>query len=166
MSIFGTVIVRALRSVFDQENTHELATYTPLFLCAAAIHVLHCSYAVMQEFLAVHTFKGEIYRFPASNVLFNHLTGAILAWAVLWSQQKRPKMQNTRATLLPALANFAATLCQHMGLYYMSFPAHILMKTLKVIPVMIVGRFLKNRRYSCIDYIDSILITGLVAYFV
>jgi len=166
MVIFGTVVVRGLRSALDGESTHELSTYVPLLLCAAAIHVLHCFYAVMQEFLAVHTFQGEIFRFPASNVLFNHLTGAILAWAVLWFQQRRPSIKNTRVTLLPALANFTATFCQHKALYYMSFPAQTLMKTLKVIPVMLVGRCLKNRRYSCIDYIDSALITGLVAYFV
>merc|ERR1719336_3447638 len=40
------------------------------------------------------------------------------------------------------------------------------MKTLKVIPVMLVGQLMRNGKYSRIDYVDSAVITGLVAYFV
>lgn len=48
----------------------------------------------------------------------------------------------------------------------MVFPAQTLMKTLCILPVMLVGRLLKNRSYTNLDYIEGMLITMLLAFFV
>jgi len=46
------------------------------------------------------------------------------------------------------------------------FPAQTLMKTLKVIPVMLIGLLLKNRTYGTVDYLEGVVITVLVTCFV
>merc|ERR1719265_1424304 len=41
-----------------------------------------------------------------------------------------------------------------------------MMKTLKVVPVMLTGRVLKNRHYTPVEYAEGMLITMLAGYFV
>jgi len=150
----------------NQRAWPKLAAFIPLFICAAGIHVIHCFYAVVQEFLAVHTFKGELFAFPVFNVLVNHSLGAFLAYCVLKFKGLAAFPRGGKLTVFPAMSNFTGTFCQHKALYAISFPTQTLMKTLKVVPVMLVGRLLKNRRYSWLDYLDSMVITFIVAYFV
>lgn len=48
----------------------------------------------------------------------------------------------------------------------MLMPVQTLMKTLKIIPVMLIGPCLRNRTYSTLDYLEGLLITSLVSWFV
>jgi len=189
--IFCTVIVRAVRPftshpeeqsvvrrrdaasrscdresmMFDLFGSHTTA-YGPLLLCTLAIHVLYCFYALAQEFLATHTFSGEIFAYPMFMILVNHVCAAAFAFVALRLQAVPVFVPSLRLTLLPACSNLISTFLQHRALYLLFFPAQTLMKTLKVIPVMLVGRLLRNRCYNMLDYAEGLLISGVVAFFV
>jgi len=71
-----------------------------------------------------------------------------------------------KMTLIPLGSDYASTLLQHVCAYLIYYPTLILMKGFKVIPVMLLGLVLKNRRYTSLDYFEGILISVLVAIFV
>ncbi|CAK0831703.1 unnamed protein product [Prorocentrum cordatum] len=171
---FSMVIVRALRSFLMTKlekagrSRLRLLRFAPLLLCAIAIHVLHFSYGVAQEFLSVHSFGGQLFSFPQAKVSVNHCTAALVSFASLRARGLPVigEGKSMRWTLLAGAAILGATTCQHMALSFISFETQTLMKTLKVVPVMLVGVLLGNRRYSAIDYIEGALITALAVFFV
>lgn len=172
--VFSIVIIRSLRSflITQEEKTGRSklhpSRFAPLLLCAVVIHVLHFSYGVAQEFLSVHTFGDELFSFPQFKVLVNHCAAALVSFISL--RARRLPVSGTaksmRWTLLAGAAILGATTCQHMALSFISFETQTLMKTLKVVPVMLVGVLLGNRCYSTIDYIEGALITALSVFFV
>lgn len=178
--IFGTILLRVLRRpgrppaatarVRDPAGSSErhlsVGSLQQLGICAVAIHFLYCFYTLAQEFLATHTFAGHIFKFPVFIVAMNHTCGALFALFALQFSGIPFRAGSLPITVLPASFNFAATCCQHTALYFMLFPSQTMMKTLKVIPVMLVGRVMKNRQYTAFDYMEGALITILAAYFV
>eukprot|EP00403_Amphidinium_massartii_P029824 CAMPEP_0178389266 /NCGR_PEP_ID=MMETSP0689_2-20121128/10026_1 /TAXON_ID=160604 /ORGANISM="Amphidinium massartii, Strain CS-259" /LENGTH=797 /DNA_ID=CAMNT_0020009707 /DNA_START=188 /DNA_END=2578 /DNA_ORIENTATION=- len=140
--------------------------YNTLIICAVGIHANYCFYAVAQEFLTTHTFGGQLFTYPLFLVAVDHSLATCLAIAVVVAHGGILAPSGWAWTSWPALTDLAATWMQHQALYFMFFPAHTLMKTLKVVPVMLVGSCLKNRSYSRTDYIEGLLLSVLVAYFV
>jgi len=137
-----------------------------LFICAIGIHVLFCFYAMAQEFISIHTFTGQLFRFPLFLIAVNRTAGAIFALCLLKAQGLSASSSKMNMTLLPAVPNFLATVPQYQALYHLFFPAQVLMKSLKVLPVMLCGRLMKNRSYSRLDYAEGMVITVLVSFFV
>lgn len=179
--LFGTVASRAVRPFVDhhasaaewqQRHWNSLQIFGnrvrvgPLLVCTAAIHILYGLYGLTQEFLAYHTFQTEIFAFPVFLVAINHTAGVVFALIALRAQKIPILGTQTWLTALPACSNVIATTCQHTALYGLLFPAQTLMKTLKVLPVMIIGAVMKNRSYSILDYAEAAAINCLVAYFV
>lgn len=142
------------------------SAYTNFSMCMAAIHIIYCFYAVGQEFLAYHTFNGRVFAFPLFIVAVNHLCGALVSYLVFRSQGTSINYHKLRYAILPAVPNFIATVFQYAALYHLLFPAQTIMKTLKVIPVMLVGRLCGTRKYSWLDYGEGVLLSFLVTYFV
>lgn len=145
----------------------SMSGYGPLMICAVGLHVLHCFYAIAQEFLASHTFQGDVFAFPMFIVAMNHTYAALFAFVAVRMQGLHAFIPEMRYTLMPALTNVASTFLQHSALYRIYFPTQTLMKSLKIIPVMLVSQmFFKHRTYSILDWAEGVVITGLVGFFV
>jgi len=95
-----------------------------------------------------------------------HSAGALLGFVTLRARGEAAFVKELRFTSLPAVSNLVSTWFQHKALYSLFFPAQTLMKTLKILPLMLIGRVLKNRSYSTYDYIEGTLITILTTLFV
>mmetsp|Transcript_51587 Transcript_51587/g.122746 ORF Transcript_51587/g.122746 Transcript_51587/m.122746 type:complete len:856 (+) Transcript_51587:143-2710(+) len=149
--------------------THFLANssrYWRLCVCALAIHVPLCFWALAQEFMFAHTFGGSLFPSVLFIIAMNRTFSVLLAVCVLRYREVPCFIPDSRWTLLPAGTNLLATACQYEALYWIRFPQQTIIKTLKVIPVMLGGRLLKNRSYSWLDYLEALLLTGLTAFFV
>lgn len=182
--IFGTLIVRAVRPLAKDHQelvsvepeafqrvpmlnfSARLSRFSPLFACTMAIHVVYLVYSLLQEFLSSHTFESDLFNFPLTLVALSHSAGALLSLAALCASGHQVVAPGMIGTLLPATTDLVATSLQHAALYLMFFPAQSLMKTLKVLPVMLVGSCLQNRVYSSLDYVEGFLLTCFVAFFV
>ncbi|CAE7745975.1 Slc35b2 [Symbiodinium sp. KB8] len=182
--IFGTLIVRAVRPLAKDHQelvsvepeafqrvpmlnfSARLSRFSPLFVCTMAIHVVYLVYSLLQEFLSSHTFESDLFNFPLTLVALSHSAGALLSLAALCASGHQVVAPGMIGTLLPATTDLVATSLQHAALYLMFFPAQSLMKTLKVLPVMLVGSCLQNRVYSSLDYVEGFLLTCFVAFFV
>eukprot|EP00435_Cladocopium_sp_Y103_P024405 s2282_g6.t1 len=182
MSImFGTLMVRALRPLAkdhkELENvepedyqrvpllnfSEKLSTFSPLFVCTTAIHIVYLVYTLLQEFLSTHTFGGELFSFPLALVAISHSAGALLSLGALRLGGHDVLAKGIWQTILPGSSDLMATSLQHAALYKMYFPAQSLMKTLKVLPVMMIGTCLQNRTYSRLDYVEGFLLSCLLA---
>jgi len=182
--IFGTLSVRALRplakdhreltsvqpEVFQHipllQFSEKLYRFSPLFVCTIAIHIVYLVYTIMQEFLSSHTFEADLFNFPLTLVALSHSAGALLSLFALRMGGHSWRTPGLWKALLPGSSDLVATSLQHAAIYKMFFPAQSLMKTLKVLPVMMVGSVLRNRIYSGLDYAEGLLLTCLVAFFV
>lgn len=65
----------------------------------------------------------------------------------------------------PALTNCVGPACGFQALHYISYPAKVLAKSCKLLPVMVLGTVLYGRRYKPIEYLCCLAITGGVALF-
>jgi len=147
------------------EALHSSTMIWRLSVCVVGMHLPLGFYSVAQEFMATHTFQGASFRYPMFLIAANR-TGASLFGLLVLKIQGLPAIHSSLLyTSLPAGANFLATLCQYKALYFLRYPAQTLMKSVKVLPVMMCGRLLKNRSYSWLDYGEALLITGLVVFF-
>jgi len=180
--IVGTTVTRALRRVLqdcqeliavDQEVyqrlpllrfAEQVRNMCPLFVCTLAIHVLYLAYSVLQEFLAYHTFRGEIFKFPTFLVAANHSFAALVSLLAL--QGRSPFAPGLWMAAIPGGTDLVATSLQHSALYSIIMPVQTLIKTLKLLPVMLIGPCLRTRSYSALDYLEALLLSGLVGWFV
>eukprot|EP00930_Biecheleria_cincta_P092442 TRINITY_DN8235_c0_g2_i1.p1 TRINITY_DN8235_c0_g2~~TRINITY_DN8235_c0_g2_i1.p1 ORF type:complete len:815 (+),score=99.77 TRINITY_DN8235_c0_g2_i1:137-2581(+) len=183
LMMVGTVILRAWRFMLQGTQDHRAGSVganvavaaltpryffnrAPLLVCTVGIHVFYGSYGLLQEYLAYHTFNSKIFRFPVFIVAVDHLAGALLSFCMLTQQGFSVWDAAMFKTALPGATNMSATVLQHMALYSIVFPTQTLLKTVKILPVMIVGSTLmKNRSYSKLDYAEALFITCLVSYF-
>jgi len=137
-----------------------------LAICALGIHAVFGVYAMLQEFLTAHYFDGEIFSFPLFLIAANRTAGAVLSLAILAIQRSPIITRDMRLVAYPAATDLLATISQYQALYLVLFPVQSLLKSLKVIPVMLCGRLFRNRSYGAVDYIEGALITVLVGLFV
>eukprot|EP00560_Eucampia_antarctica_P009364 CAMPEP_0197826856 /NCGR_PEP_ID=MMETSP1437-20131217/3745_1 /TAXON_ID=49252 ORGANISM="Eucampia antarctica, Strain CCMP1452" /NCGR_SAMPLE_ID=MMETSP1437 /ASSEMBLY_ACC=CAM_ASM_001096 /LENGTH=297 /DNA_ID=CAMNT_0043427463 /DNA_START=182 /DNA_END=1078 /DNA_ORIENTATION=+ len=64
-----------------------------------------------------------------------------------------------------ALSNTLSSWSQYASLRYVSFPVQTVFKSSKIIPVMLMGKFLKGTSYPGSQYIEALIITVGVAIF-
>jgi len=140
--------------------------YGYLMVCALGIQVCYMFYALTQEYLTAHTWNRQLFSYPLFLVAASHTAGSIFAALVMWLQHVPLIVPSQRMTLAPAMTNLVSSFLQHRALYSLYFPAQTLLKTLKILPVMVAGWALKNRHYSRLDYLEGIVLTVLVALFV
>jgi solute carrier family 35 (adenosine 3'-phospho 5'-phosphosulfate transporter), member B2 len=65
----------------------------------------------------------------------------------------------------PALSNTVSSWAQYESLAYVSFPLQNLFKSTKLIPVMIMGRFLNGTIYSMTEIVEALVISAGVLVF-
>jgi len=59
-----------------------------------------------------------------------------------------------------SVSNVSATTCQYEVLKYVSFPVQTLAKSAKMIPVMMWGTVIMQKRYNCRDYLVALFVTA------
>jgi len=78
-------------------------------------------------------------------------------------------LENNTAPLMAfapcALSNTMSSWSQYASLRYVSFPVQTVFKSSKIIPVMIMGKVLKNTGYPTSQYVEALFITIGVAVF-
>lgn len=64
-----------------------------------------------------------------------------------------------------SVSNSVSSWAQYEALKYVSFPAQVLSKSCKIIPVMIVGILINKKSYPFIEYFEALAITAGVSLF-
>jgi UDP-galactose transporter B1 len=164
-----------------------LARAATLLACVAGIYGAYLTQGVLQERLSTRRYGGA--RFPHLAALNAFQSWACAAWAAALlgvrtlvkhlrsstPASTRPRRGAAaaaaarkpplRAYLRPALSNCAGPALGFQALRYISYPAQVLAKSSKMLPVMALGAALHGKRYSAAEYACCLAITGGVALF-
>jgi len=109
-------------------------------------------------------------RFPsAAFCVFSNRFLAVIVAMIAVKIKHGAVFANNVAPLLAftpcALSNTMSSWSQYASLKYVSFPVQTVFKSSKIIPVMIMGKFLKGTSYPISQYVEAFMITLGVAIF-
>jgi adenosine 3'-phospho 5'-phosphosulfate transporter B2 len=135
---------------------------TRIAMCVVGVVGSLIVYGILQERIMTRPYgvESEYFKYSVFLVLSNRVLSASLAAAIL---------AYTKGMVQPAApiwkyagvsaSNVLATTCQYEALRYVSFPVQTLGKCAKMIPVMIWGYFINQRRYTLNDYVIASCVT-------
>ncbi|KAK9917876.1 hypothetical protein WJX75_009158 [Coccomyxa subellipsoidea] len=126
-------------------------------------------YSVLQERIMTRPFgdDGNSFKFSMFLVLCNRLVTCVLAvCCLLWVGESMKPVAPSYGYAAVSLSNVMATTCQYEALKYVTFPLQTLGKCAKMIPVMVWGSIMLQKRYKKRDYVLAVAITtGLMLFF-
>lgn len=80
-------------------------------------------------------------------------------------EDAKPKDMPWRKIIMCSAANIVSTSCHYQALKYISFTTHIVTKSAKMVPVMLVERTLFGRSHFFSEYLIAVLVTAGVVLF-
>eukprot|EP00897_Mesotaenium_endlicherianum_P007887 jgi/Mesen1/7126/ME000369S06440 len=139
-----------------------------LISCVAGIWVSYLTQGVLQENLSTKKFGPAGERFE--HLTFLNLAQSVLCflWAfimVILRHKKAPGQAPSWAYWSPGISNSVGPACGLIALRYISYPAQVLAKSSKMIPVMLAGAVVYKVHYSAREYLCTLLVAGGVSVF-
>ncbi|XP_031247526.1 UDP-galactose/UDP-glucose transporter 5B-like [Pistacia vera] len=119
-------------------------------------------YGLLQEKImrVPYGVNREYFRYSLFLVFCNRLTtSAVSAGSLLASKKALNPVAPVYKYCLVSVSNILTTTCQYEALKYVSFPVQTLAKCAKMIPVMIWGTIIMQKRYKGPDYLFAFLVT-------
>ncbi|KAH9321506.1 hypothetical protein KI387_016145, partial [Taxus chinensis] len=133
---------------------------------------------IMSTLLVYGILQEKIMRIPYGDerVYFKYSLFLVLCNRVLTSTAAAIFLLANRKTMGPvaplykygavSVSNILTTTCQYEALKYVSFPVQTLAKCAKMIPVMVWGTFIMQKRYIGRDYLLAVIVTAGCALFI
>lgn len=119
-------------------------------------------YGVLQEKIMRIPYgeNKEYFKYSLFLVFCNRIsTSAVSAGVLLASKKALNPVAPVYKYCLISVSNILTTTCQYEALKYVSFPVQTLAKCAKMIPVMIWGTVIMQKRYKGMDYLIAFLVT-------
>ena len=122
-------------------------------------------YGVLQERIMSQPYsdngKDEFFSYSVFLVLSNRVLGCLMAAVILAiTKGNVTPVAGIHRYAVVSLSNVVATTCQYEALKYLSFPVQTLGKCAKMIPVMIWGFLINQKRYGISDVGIAIAVTA------
>lgn len=145
-----------------------------LLFCFAGLQASYLTWACMQELIMTTVFEPTervpTGKFPsAAFCVFSNRFLAVIVGAIACKLKHGACYANNQAALISfapcAMSNTLSSWSQYASLKYVAFPVQTVFKSSKIIPVMMMGKFLKGTSYPLGQYLEAFLITIGVAIF-
>jgi adenosine 3'-phospho 5'-phosphosulfate transporter B2 len=161
---------------------HRLIARNPEFfrqarkfsMCFCGLQASYLTWGYMQELIMTTEFTPTVNvpsgKFPsAAFCVFSNRFLAVIVATIAVRIKHGSVFANNKAPLLSftpcALSNTMSSWSQYASLKYVSFPVQTVFKSSKIIPVMMMGKFLKGTSYPFGQYGEALLITiGVVIF--
>ncbi|KAF3776109.1 UDP-galactose transporter-like protein 1 [Nymphaea thermarum] len=102
----------------------------------------------------------EFFKYSLFLVFCNRITtSTAAAGAVLVNKKALDPVAPLYKYCAVSVSNILTTTCQYEALKYVSFPVQTLAKCAKMIPVMVWGTFIMQKRYNMQEYLLAVLVT-------
>lgn len=147
----------------------QRSTYQWMLSLLTCVIGLQCSYilwGVMQERIMTKHYSGVKFQNSQYLVFCNRITSFVVLVPILCLPLGVPISPFTPGQRAPfvdysfvSVTNVIASWCQYEALKFISFPTQVLMKACKVLPVMIMGKFIQRRNYTIQEYFVACLIS-------
>jgi len=123
-------------------------------------------YGVVQERIMSVPYDGEMFGTSVFLVLCNRLVGIVYAlFMVFYHGEPCSNSAPLWKYIAISTSNVAATWCQYEALKYVSFPVQMLGKSFKMMPVMVWGILISQKKYKLVDWLIAGGVTGGVTMF-
>ena len=158
---------------FDDRNGVYFQGLKLLF-CFAGLQASYLTWGYMQELIMTTEFQPTENvpdgKFPsAAFCVFSNRFLAVIVGAIACRIKHGAFFANNKAPMISfapcAMSNTLSSWSQYASLKYVAFPVQTVFKSSKIIPVMIMGRFLKGTTYPLGQYVEAFFITVGVAIF-
>ena len=164
------------------DTFHHLFAANPEFFlqarkfmtCFLGLQASYLTWGYMQELIMTTQFTPTESvpsgKFPsAAFCVFSNRFLAVIVATIAVRLKHGSVFANNKAPLWAftpcALSNTMSSWSQYASLKYVSFPVQTVFKSSKIIPVMMMGKFLKGTTYPFGQYVEALLITVGVAIF-
>ncbi|KAI4304655.1 hypothetical protein MLD38_040134 [Melastoma candidum] len=149
----------AAQEYVDQERRSKL--WRGVFAVSGIMTTL-VIYGVLQEKImrVPYGIEKEYFKYSLFLVFCNRImTSTVSAVFLLASKKALDPVAPIYKYGLVSVSNILTTTCQYEALKYVSFPVQTLAKCAKMIPVMIWGSVIMQKRYKGQDYLIAFLVT-------
>lgn len=142
--------------------------------CFVGLQASYLTWGYMQELIMTTVFVPTEHvptgKFPsAAFCVFSNRFLAVIVGAIACKLKHGAVYANNNAPLWSfapcAMSNTLSSWSQYASLKYVAFPVQTVFKSSKIIPVMVMGKFLKGTSYPFGQYVEAFLITLGVAIF-
>lgn len=133
------------------------------------LQISYLLWGLLQERIMTQTYDDEKFNNSQFLVFVNRFLATLIAYISvrIWSATR--KSSNARAPLfcygIISYANCMSTWFQYESLLYISFPVQVIAKSIKTIPVMLVGRFVSGKTYPVRQYVLMLIMASGIALF-
>ncbi|KAF8068425.1 UTR3 [Scenedesmus sp. PABB004] len=139
-----------------------------LLACVAGIYAAYLTQGLVSEHLQMKAYAPDGARFQHLEALNGAQSAVCFLWAyaILAAGRARRRWRGDAAAAggdaglppwtaywRPALTNSIGPACGLIALRSISYPAQVLAKSCKMVPVMLVGSLLHGKRYSALEYV-------------
>lgn len=123
-------------------------------------------YGLLQERVMTVPYGTDLFTVSVFLVFCNRAVAILFASGMIWQKDESIAcVAPFWKYLAVSLSNVAASTCQYEALRYVSFPVQMLGKSFKMMPVMVWGLMIANKRYACMDWMVALAVTGGVTEF-
>lgn len=154
-------------------NQSTFKSAIKLLICVFGIYTAYITQGIFQETLSTKKFGPDQTRFPHLATLNAFQSWACFLWAffllkiqsLLYKPNEKEFHPPFYAYWKAGFTNCVGPACGFQALYYISYPAQVLAKSSKMIPVMLLGTILHGKTYSLVEYLCVFMITAGVSIF-
>ncbi|ESN93801.1 hypothetical protein HELRODRAFT_141265, partial [Helobdella robusta] len=162
----------ATLSLFSFENKF-VATTVKLCFYSCGLLLSYLIWGIVQERVMVYEYKdnttgrqkGERFTNSQFIVFANRVLAFVVAVVGIRMLEQPCHRAPFYKYIYCSFSNIMSSWCQYEALKFVSFPVQVLAKTIKVIPVMLMGRVISRRSYSVFEYITASMISAGVFIF-
>jgi adenosine 3'-phospho 5'-phosphosulfate transporter B2 len=123
-------------------------------------------YGLLQERIMSEPYGEDLFKVSVFLVMCNRLVAVVFAMGMLFAKAEEIRNQAPLWKYCAiSLSNVGATWCQYEALKYVAFPVQMLGKSFKMMPVMIWGIVISQKRYGFTDWAVAAAVTGGVTEF-
>ncbi|XP_050406369.1 solute carrier family 35 member B1 [Patella vulgata] len=166
ISITGTSDVALLA---DPRTAKMVGVNKKLIGCALGIFVCYFYYGILQEKITKGKYgegeKNEKFVYTLSLVFVQCIINVCAAYSGKRIFQKEADSTPVKLYVACSLTYLGAMLASNHALQHVSYPTQVLGKTIKPIPVMILGVLIARKKYPLVKYLFVIMIVIGVALF-
>lgn len=139
------------------------------FACVAMIYGAYITQGRVSELLSRNKYGSEQERFERLDALIGFQCMACFLWAAVLSlfleRGSTGPMPPPTSYALIGVSNVIGPVCGVFALKNISYPAQVLAKSCKSVPIMLTGSLLYGKRYRTLEYISALAIGSGVGLF-
>ena len=126
--------------------------------CTLGLLGSYLLWGVLQEKIVTTEYAAGRFQSTIFLVVCNRALALLVALVMIRVTQQPPLRAPFYQYALTSLSNVLSSWCQLEALKYISFPTQVLAKSSKMVPVMVMGRLVRGKRYDYSEYLVALLI--------